>query len=148
MRHHITWIVVADGARGRILVPTEDLRDYRTARSFDSAAAHAAAHELGAAKPGRVHESATRMRHTIEPRKDPHLAAKDAFAGEIAAALNDAAATRAFDRLILVALPHTAASLRAALDETAASKIFREIHRDLTKVSDHDLPAHLRAAEA
>lgn len=97
---------MADGARGRILVPLDDHRGYRTARSFESAAAHTPAHELGATRPGRVHESATAIRHNIEPRKAPHVAAKHDFAGEIAATLNEAAAGHAFDRLILVALPH------------------------------------------
>lgn len=147
MRKRITWLVIADGARGRILGPTEESSGYRTLQSFESAEAHARAHDVGAAKPGRAHESAAAARHSIEPRKDPQVAAKNALAGEIASVLNEGAARGAFDELVVVALPRTAASLRAALDREAEQRITRHISKDLTKASDEAVVRHLEIEE-
>ena len=146
-KHATIWVVIADGSRARIVVPTDRKSTYATLRSFDSPEARLPAHELGSATPGRTHESAGAARHGIEPRSDLHDQMETRFARDVAASLNAASARDEFDRLLLVAPPRVAAPLRDALDEPVRRKIAGEIRKDLTKTPDHELGAHLEAIE-
>ena|SRR6266702_2007242 len=98
MRHVIEWTVIAGGAHGRVLVPTNDDGGCRTMQRLEPVASHLGAHG-------------------------------------------------ASDRLTLVDLPRTAGSLHAALDEAVSSKVIRDVHKDFTKLPDHELPSQLEAAE-
>jgi protein required for attachment to host cells len=138
-----TWVVIADGGRARVVVRRETEPRYSTLRELMSVAEQAPSRELGADRPGRSRESATTARHAIEPRSDPHELAKQAFAQEIAQLLNEASAANEFDRIILVAPPHVAATLRHGLGKAVQAKIAGELSKDLTKVPDHELSRHL-----
>jgi protein required for attachment to host cells len=139
----VTWVVVADGGRARLVARRESKPRYATLRELMSIAEQAPSRELGADKPGRSRESATTARHAIEPRSDPHELAKEAFAREIAKVLNEAGAAGAFDRIILAAPPHVAAALHRFLDKAVGAKIVGELPKDLTKIPDHELGRHL-----
>lgn len=143
----ITWVVVADGEHARIVVTKEKGSSYVTLREFTSPAAHASSHELGADRPGRTQESATTVRHAIQPRSDPHEQAKQEFAREVATALNEASVNNEFDRIVLVAQPQLAATLRAGLAEAVRRKIVGALQKDLTKVPDHELARHFDAID-
>ncbi|MBV8654188.1 MAG: host attachment protein [Alphaproteobacteria bacterium] len=147
MKRPTIWVVIADGSRARIVVPTERKATYATIRSFDSPDSRLPARELGRAALGRTQESATPSRHGIEPRSDPHDRLQKEFAGEVAEALNGASESGMFDRLVLVAPQSVAAPLRHALDEAVRHKIAEVIAKDLTKTPDHELAAHLEAVE-
>ena len=138
-----TWVLIADGGQARVVVPTGTPTRYATLREVVSAAKCTPSHELGTDKPGRMAESASATRHAIEPRTDPHEQAKTAFAAELAAIVNEASASHEFDRMVLVAPPPFAASLRKALKGTVRQKITRELPKDLTKVPDYELARHL-----
>jgi protein required for attachment to host cells len=146
-RHPVTWIVIADGGRARIVIRRGSRSHYATLREIVSASTHSPSHNLGADRPGRAHESATTARHAMEPRTDPHEQAKLEFAREIAAVLNETGASNEFDRIVLVAQPQVAAALRARLAETVRRKIVGEIPKDLTKVPDHQLASHFEEIE-
>lgn len=105
--------------------------------------AHLRAADLGSDAPGRSCESAAVIRHAVEPRTDPHTKAKARFAGEVAEVLNEAAAAAVFDRLVVAAPAHTLHDLRAALSAEAAGKLVAEIQKDLLKVPDANIAAHL-----
>jgi protein required for attachment to host cells len=143
----ITWVVIADGEHARIVVAKEKGASYVTLREFTSQTVHASSHELGGDRPGRTQESATTVRHAIQPRSDPHEQGKQEFAREVAAALNDASAKNEFDHIVLVAQPRLAASLRAGFAEALRRKIVGRLQKDLTKVPDHELARHLDAIE-
>jgi len=140
-----TWFVVADGAKARILAQRGGSGPLEPASNscFAQAEARLPTREVGADRPGRVHESADATRHAMEPRVDWHRFAKEQFARGIADALEAAAGRKLYDALVLVAPPRTLGDLRRALGDHASALVTREIAKDLTNISDHDLPAHL-----
>ena len=141
------WYVVADGGRARIVQKRDrqsDLQEaFDTLQEMVSADIHRATHDLGSERPGRVRESAASARHAVQPRQDLHSAEKQNFAHEIAAWLNAANTRDEFDALVLVAPAHALADLRQALDEPTQRKITAQLQKDLTKVPNAGLAAHL-----
>ena len=142
MKRAKLWYVIADGGRARFVERDEE-GAFRTLSSFVSTELHKSTHELGRDRPARVKESATPARHAVEPRRDLHEAAKDAFirtvATELAAQLKDGK----FDELVLVAPPGVIAELKDALSKPIAKLVVEELQKDLTKVPDHELTGHL-----
>ena len=142
MKRAKLWYVIADGGRARFVARDEE-GAFRTLSSFVSTELHKSTHELGRDRPARVKESATPARHAVEPRRDLHEAAKDAFirtvATELAAQLKDGK----FDELVLVAPPGVIAELKDALSKPIAKLVVKELQKDLTKVPDHELTGHL-----
>jgi len=141
----ITWILVADGAKARLLAqtaakapPTPVSGDY-----LANAEARTPSRELGADRPGRVQESADSARHAMEPRVDWHRYAKEQFARQVADALETAALRKEFEALVLVAPPRALGDLRAAIGPHASALVAAEIAKDLTNIPDHELPEHL-----
>jgi protein required for attachment to host cells len=137
-----SWIVIADGAQARILenhgpgkgllpLPAEAMR--KTLRP---------SREINTDRPGRGHDRIGR-RHAMDAPSDPHREEKRRFADLLAEHINEAALNHSYDRLILVAPAKTLGDLRQALSKEAAAKIDGELAKDLTKVSDNDLPRHL-----
>lgn len=139
-----TWIVIADGAKARVVQQDKDSRTYRPA--FEEAhygAAHAPSREIASDRPGRTFDSGGEGRHAMEPSTDPQRHAKLSFARDLATRLGDAANRREFDRLILVAAPRTLGDLRALLPDSVKSRITVEIDKDLTNTPDRELGRHL-----
>ncbi len=140
-----TWFLVADGAKARILARRGQGGPLESASNicFAEAEARLPTREVGADRPGRVHESADVARHAMAPRVDWHRFAKELFARDVAKALEAAAGRKLYNALVLVAPPRTLGDLRQALGKHASALVTREIAKDLTNVADHDLPAHL-----
>jgi protein required for attachment to host cells len=137
-----TYILIADGARARLLlaegrgkplveVPDSDLR-------HDSKPDH----DLSADRPGRVHESANVSRHAIE-RDDLHRREKERFAQSLADALDKRLANREFDRLVIAAAPETLGVIRSSLSERVKAVILGEVAKDLTKIPNPQVKLHL-----
>jgi protein required for attachment to host cells len=139
----VTWIVVADGQRARILVRRRERPGLETIRALESAHAHRKSAELGSSAPGRTQESVGAARHAIEPKLDLHGRDKGEFAAAVAALLDDAATRHEFDSLVVVALPRTAAAIRRAMRDETVRKIERQVARDLTKIADDEIASHL-----
>ncbi len=139
------WIVVADGAKARVLSrqgrhgPLEPASDM----CFAEAEARLPTRDVGADRPGRVQESANAARHAMEPRVDWHRFAKERFAIGIANALEAAAQRKLYEELILVAPPRALGDLRRALGRHAKARVAGEVAKDLTNLTDHELRAHL-----
>ncbi len=140
-----TWILVADGAKARILARHGGHGPLEPASNlcFAEAEARLPTRDIGTDRPGRVHESANAARHAMEPRVDWHRFAKEQFARDIATALEAAAKDKLYEELILVAPPRTLGDLRQALGQHAKALVTGEIAKDLTNLPDHELPAHL-----
>jgi protein required for attachment to host cells len=143
MRKTVTWIVIADGVKARI-VANEGAGKGLTAVPGHAMATPPHAERDGYSdRPGRVHESSGSSRHAIQPRLDWHRFEKQQFAKHVAGMLDAEAGKGAFDRLILVAPPRTLGDLRGALAASTRAKVTGEIDKDLTHLGDHDLPSHL-----
>lgn len=146
LKSKVTWVLVADGAKARILerksatgplVPVSN-------QCFAEAEAREATRDLGADRPGRVQESANTARHSMEPRVDWHRFAKEQFARRVADALEKSALAHRFDSLLIVAPPQALGDLRGAMGSHTKALVESEVGKDLTGLADHEIGAHLR----
>ena len=137
------WILVCDGARGRILVNRGRGTGLSEIESAEDRDARVPTRALGADRPGRSRDSFGEGRHGVAPPVDWHRFEKERFAKEMAALVNSAALQNKFDRVMLVAPPRVLGDLRKALNAQATAKIGGEIGKDLTQVAVHDLGPHL-----
>jgi len=135
--------LIADGEHARFVAADAD-NVLRTVRSFDSASAHLASHDLGSDRPGRDYESATTGSHGVAPRHDPHQLEKTKFAHFVAGEAGVVAGEGGFDRLVLVAPAHCLNDIEAALDARTAAMVTGRLAKDLVKTPDHELSPHLR----
>lgn len=140
-----TWIVLADGMHARIL--QQERRGAPLAPALDhemvDPAVHGFSRDFKSDAPGRAFDTGSGGRHAMEPRTDPKVHEKQLFARRVAALVNEAAARRKFDQLVLVAPPKTLGELRTQLGDLAKRLIIGEIDRDLIKTPVLDLPKHL-----
>lgn len=143
MKPRKTWVLVADGARARVLQNTGPGTGVTAALDFDFAASHAPSRDFGSDKPGRGQGAGGTAGHAKPSKVDWHTFEKHLFAKELAAALTDALNKKAFDDLVLVAPPKALGELRMALSDAVKSRVVGELGKDLTHVEIHDLGAHL-----
>ena len=139
------WALIADAGHARIFArrqpagPWQELPEAAVENPMPPSRA------LGTERPGRVHESASTTRHAIEPRTDPHRAARRAFARRLAELLDDEADR--FAALLLVAPPTFLGELRAELGPAAGRKLAGSLDRDLVKLPVAEIAEHLDAIE-
>jgi protein required for attachment to host cells len=146
MKKPVTWFLIADGARARIVTRSDPDSRYEVIYAEDSSTMHARARDLVSDRPGRTQESAYSGRHALEPRHDVRRAEESKFVKDVAAHINSESARNRFDRLVIYAAPQCLSVLRAALDPGAMKKLHGEYAKDLTKVPVEELPAHFGAA--
>ncbi|MBN8927099.1 MAG: host attachment protein [Rhodospirillales bacterium] len=142
LAHRSLCIVVLDGGRARFVRPAAD-RALHTEERLESPTLHARTAELVGDHAGRSFESASPVRHAIEPRSEPHMAEKTRFAAAVAAKLDAAAREGAFDALVLVAPAPILADLQDALGVEATRCVVGTLPKDLVKVPDDALQPHL-----
>jgi protein required for attachment to host cells len=138
----ITWIVVADGARGRFLTPSEDSKKLVSAGLADLVAPQSRARprDLKSDKPGRSYSSArSGMRHALEPPHDYHKLEKHRFMVVLAEALDGACEKRQFDDIVLVAPRRSLGELRSLLSKRVLNRVRLEIAKDLTNKTAAEL---------
>lgn len=138
-----TWVLIANGARGRLVSAEGHGKTLRVIELREFAASHEPNRELDRDKPSRVFESHGATRHAIEPKSDTHRELKRDFAAEIAEALDASLQQKKFGRLVIAAPPVTLGDLRKALSEAVRLKIVAEIAMDLTKVPNSEVPSHI-----
>lgn len=138
-----TWVLVADGQRGRIYA-SEAPGAGLVAASEELGQKLSPSRELGTDKPGRSFDSLGGQRHALAPRADWHDQAKELFARALAKRLDEAALRGEYDRLVLVAPPTMLGDLRATLGAAAAERVVAELAKDLTHLPLHELPARVR----
>lgn len=115
------WILLADAEHARVVAPAVKQGQFLTEVTFKA--------------PGTV------AQHGGASRVDPHAQAKTHYAQALAAEL--ARHANAFDQLVLAAPPHTLHDLRSAISGAVAAKVVDSINKDLVKLNDHDVSAHL-----
>ena len=144
MKPIVTWILIADAARARIIAHTGPGKGLQAVpnRTFD--------HDLQgnqdimADREGRSFSSGSGGRRSaMERPSDPARRDKQAFAGELAGVLEKDLQKGAYDRLVMVAPPKMLGDLRAALASNVSDAVYGELDKDLTHVADRDLPPHL-----
>lgn len=146
MKPRKTWVLVADGARARILENAGNGTGLKPAMGYDFAKSHAATHEAMADKAGRSASPGSGSHHAVEPKTDWHTFEKHLFAKELAEVLKVALDKAAFDDLVLVAPPKALGELRAALDGRVKDHVCAELCKDLTHLTVHEMHDHLGSA--
>jgi len=137
-----TYILVADGARARLLLSEGRGKPLTEVPGSDIRQDLKPDHELSADRPGRVHESANVSRHAIE-RDDLHRREKERFAQSLAEGLDKRLANREYDRLVIAAAPETLGVIRSALSDKVKVVILAEVAKDLTKIPNTQIKHHL-----
>ena len=142
MKQAKIWYAIADGGQARFVV-----RDaggaFRTVVSFDSTKAQAATRDIGADRPGRVHDRVGPGRHAVESRQDFKQGAKEDFVKLVADELAAELECGAFDELILVAPAGVLTELKQKLAKPVVGCVVQDLQKDLTNVPDGDLTEHL-----
>jgi protein required for attachment to host cells len=142
-----TWFVIADATQAKIFAQAHANErwvgvDQGTFRSPDTS--HHA-RDLGTDRPARSIESIGKARHAIEPKSDARRLAAARFAKDIARFVEQKAADKSYDRLVVAAPPHMLSDLRKAFGRQAKALLVAEVDKDLTKVPLQDLPGHLES---
>ena len=143
MPKKVTWILVADGARARVLMNKGIGKGLEPAINGEMARDVPPTRELGTDRPGRSQQRGVSGRHAFEPHVDWHRFEKEKFSKQMAELLDAAAERGAYDRLVLIAPPRTLGDLRSALGAKARGKIHAEVDKDLTHVTVQELPDYL-----
>jgi protein required for attachment to host cells len=130
-----TWVLIADGARARVLA--FDQRHRRIDRDFveEIVGSTAPSREIASDRPGRSFDSGgLGGRHAMEPGTDPQRHAKLAFARELVQRLEQGLHGGQFDDLALIAAPQTLGDLRALLPKVLADRVVTEVAKDLVNL--------------
>ena len=125
----VTWVLVADGERARILESDTVDTSLRQAMAADFFNVNPPTREQGTDRPGRTKDRFGQGRHAMEPRADWHRFEKARFAKDIARWLKGATNDNAFDRLVLIAPPQSLGDLRAELDKQTADRVIAELRK-------------------
>jgi len=124
-----TWVVLADEASAKLYESKAAERNWKLVAEMSHPESRAKESELVSDKPGRVQQSEG-YRSAMEPPTPRKKVEVDRFAREVAQTLDDAAAKRAFDRLILVAAPPFLGVLRQHLSGRVQKHVVATIEKD------------------
>lgn len=144
MRAAETWIVVADGARAKILRVDRPRRRLELVREMSSAEARQKPSTLMTDRQGRALDSgSTGQRSAMDAPTDPQRHEKEKFVRQLAGQLAGGLNAGRYERLLLVAAPQALGDLRAVLDERVRERVGEEIAKDLTQKNPRELAEHL-----
>ena len=139
-------VLAADAARARILESTPGQCPWRELMEETRSIANPLSREQGRDRPGQVFESIGPTRHVMQPRRDPHKAAKLDFARALAFRLEVAGRPRRFQGLFLVAPPGFLGALRSALGSEARRRLAGTLDHDLTRQPLAQVVQHMEEA--
>ena len=146
MKPITTWIVIADGARARVMQNAGPGKGIGAVQGMVFEGDHASRVEIMADRPGRTFDSVGNARHAMEQSSDPHDELKAQFLKSIANTLQHHIDD--YNRLILVAPPQALGLLRKSLPAAVTRKVTAELGKDLTHVTNADLAQHLKTVLA
>jgi protein required for attachment to host cells len=138
-----TWILVADGARARILCNDGPGKGLHAVEGCVFQGEHARTHEMMSDREGRMASSVGSARSAVQARSDPHRELKRKFAHKLADELALRLAQQAYGRLIIIAAPSVLGDLRHALSENVRDVLTGELAKDLTKTPDDEIASHV-----
>jgi protein required for attachment to host cells len=131
-----TWIVVADGAKVRVLAGLGRGSNFKPVNDLSFAEHSPASRDIVSERPGRTFNSTGRLRHAIEPRVDAHEQREAEFLQSVADRLDSALRQKNYDDLIIAAPPRALGILRKQLSDDVRRHLRGELDRDLTKQPD------------
>ncbi len=143
MKSANTWILIANGARARILEHKSAASGIKPMKGMEYSNETLSSSEIMADKPGRAFATTGNARSAMQPRTDPVAKRELDFMRMVAEILNDAYSDKSFDRLVIFAAHKAMGDLRPALNEGVLKAIIAEIPKDLTKVPNDEIAKHL-----
>ncbi len=138
-----TWIVIADGARARIVKNAGPGRGVETDPELVFRSEHRKLQEIMADRPGRAFDSVGKGRHAMACGADGVREDERHFLQSLAERLEKEALADAYDRLILVAPPRALGDLRPFLSKPVKNRVHEEIAKNLTQLPNDRLANHL-----
>lgn len=144
MKKTVTWIVVADHQRARVLMNGGPGRGLQPVAGMDLQTRVKAGRDIVTDRPGRSFESRGGARHAVQPRIDPHRQAAERFVMTVVKSLAAANRNGDYDRLVLIAPPRALGEFRRHLPASVRKKLIGEVSEDLTKAPTAALSRHVR----
>lgn len=144
-----TWVLLADGARARIIESEGRGSELKAVYEEEDVRARLPAREIDADRPGRAFDSggrgdaAAQGRHAFETEVDPQRKEKADFMRGVAEILEEGARKRSYERLVIIAAPKALGDLRSFLSKNVSNLVSDEIPKDLVDVPLHALPERL-----
>lgn len=126
-----TWVLVADGEKALFLENQTDGEDPFLQVFREEQQDNPPNRDQAANRRGRFNDGPSVHRSAVQDT-DWHTLAKDRFAAELADILYKKAHDGLFDRIVLVAPPHTLGELRGALHIEVVAKVVGEVSKTLT----------------
>ena len=125
------WVLIADGEKALFLKNLTDAQDPHLEVVRKEEQENPKDIDQSANRPGRMPDNGPGQRSAMDDT-DWHQLAKDRFAGELAEILYRKAHQGAFDRIVLVAPPHTLGELRREIHKEVADRVVAEVPKTLT----------------
>lgn len=141
------WIVLADAAHAKIFTRNYVNGAVRQAWDLEHPAARALQHELGSDRPGHGHGSASHHRYAYSDHSDFPEQESRSFLRAVAGEVNRAASQNKMDRIVLIALPKTMATLKSGFDRNTLAKVSGEYAHNLLGLPETTLVDRLKALE-
>jgi len=138
-----TWVVIADGARARVLLHDGPGHGLKPIPGCNFWAPHLKDSDIVADRAGRTFETYGSGRHSMKPATSPHRHNKAEFARTLVEFLDRKHAEGEFDRLLIVAAPTTLGDLRPLLSKALKSHLIAELPKDLTQIPDEQIIRHV-----
>lgn len=137
------WILVADAAHGRMFT-TPDARMISEVADYAHPESRQHERDLTTDEPGRSFDSGGQGRHAMEPKQAAHDHEADAFAGELADALDKGRNEHRYDHLVLIAPPEFLGRLRGRLSKPTAQSVVAEIDKNLVHLDAQELLPYVK----
>jgi protein required for attachment to host cells len=137
-----TWILIADGARARVVANSGPGRGIQSVEEFDFRIESQPTSELGTDKQGRTFSSAGPGNRALASTDDAHDRQERDFQRLVADFLHDQLQKDSYDRLIIASSPRSLGVLRGLLSKEVHDKIYAEVAKDLTQEKTEDLASH------
>lgn len=143
MKPTITWILIADGARARVLEHKGPGKGLNEVPGLEFSDEHLRTGDIVSDRPGRSFDSNGVGRSAMQPQTDPADKRETDFVIGLADMLDEKLRGGAFDQLIVAAAPRAMGDLRKALTPKLRAKITAELPKDLTQIPNSDMAKHL-----
>ncbi len=142
MKAKTTWILIADGARARVLRNAVfDIEADGEVNDIVFEIEHKQLRDIMSDRPGRSFASVGARRSSMEYRSEPVKDQEARFADMLLEQLDRRLRNREFDRLAIIAEPRMLGVLRQRISPTLRQTIFAEVAKDLTKMPQQALRA-------
>lgn len=146
MRKPVTWIVLTDAARARVVrnpPRSHDLHQPPLETVLEVSGVRRPLREIMADRPGRSFASTGARRSAMAYHSDPVRDETRSFAASIVSAVAARFEAGDFDRLVICAPPRMLNALRETMPDALADRVITQVAKDFTKLPELELHKRL-----